>query len=165
MDEKWFDLRLERDDAFGFSVTFDQGGLPPLTLDELPPLGEGRGPNPARMLGAAVGHCLSASLLFCLQKARVEVGAMTTTVRGRIERNERGRFRIGELVVELSPDLASDARARIGRCLEIFDDFCIVTESVRQGIPVSVRVSPRVTAETAATRRAPSPEPLAAADR
>lgn len=151
MDEKWFDLRLEREDAFAFSVTFDQAGLPPLTLDELPPLGEGRGPNPARMLGAAVGHCLSASLLFCLRKAHVDVSAMATTVRGRIERNERGRFRIGELVVELSPDLPGDAQARIPRCLEIFEDFCIVTESVRRGIPVSVGVAPRVVEAAAAT--------------
>ena len=165
MDERWFDLRMEREDGFEFAVTFDQGGVAPLMLDELPPVGDGRGPNPARLLGAAVGHCLSASLLFCLQKARVDVGAMETTVRGRIERNERGRFRIGELVVELSPDVSAEAKARMGRCLEVFEDFCIVTESVRQGIPVDVRVAPRIVEEANASPRSQGPGPLAVAGR
>jgi hypothetical protein len=36
------------------------------------------------------------------------------------------------------------------RCLELFQDFCIVTESVRQGIPVSVDVAPATAELTAA---------------
>ena len=29
---------------------------------------------------------------------------------------------------------------RLKRCLDLFEDFCVVTASVRQGIPVSVEV-------------------------
>ena len=49
-------------------------------------------------------------------------------------------MRIGSLRVRLSPDVPPADRERMGRCLELFEDFCIVTESVRQGINVEVAV-------------------------
>jgi organic hydroperoxide reductase OsmC/OhrA len=117
-------------------------------MDEPPPLGEGRGPNAARILGAAIGHCLSASLLFCLKKTRVEVSAMETKVTGTVERNEKGRLRIGTIRVQLSPEIAREDRVRIGRCLEMFEDYCIVTQSVRKGIEVDVQVAEEATSAT-----------------
>lgn len=55
-------------------------------------------------------------------------------------RTERGRLRIGGLRVRLAPELSVEQRGRIGRCLDLFQDFCIVTESVREGIAVDVQV-------------------------
>ena len=133
-------LRLYRD----YSQVVDFG--PPdqtlLALDEAPPLGHGHGPNPARLLASAVGGCLGASLLYCLRKSRVEVTGLSTTVEGTLVRNERGRLRIGGLRVTLSPTVPSAVRQRMTRCLEIFEDFCVVTQSVSDGIDVNVRVEP-----------------------
>lgn len=50
------------------------------------------------------------------------------------------RFSI-EMNVVLDLTLDDEATGRVGRCLGIFEDFCIVKESVRQGIPVSVEVT------------------------
>ncbi len=36
---------------------------------------------------------------------------------------------------------------RIGRCLELFEDFCVVTASVRKGVEVEVQVVPQTGAE------------------
>ena len=88
-----FELGLTLRDGYTFTVDFAPGEGRPLVVDELPPLGEANGPNPARLLAAAVGSCLSASLLFCLRKSRVEVTELRTTVEGTIVRNERGRLR------------------------------------------------------------------------
>ena len=55
-------------------------------------------------------------------------------------RNERGRLRIGEIRVRLAPDVAPEQRERMSRCLELFEDFCTVTQSIRQGIAVNVEV-------------------------
>ena len=127
-------------DGYAFDVQFADGEGPPLVVDELPPLGEANGPNPARLLAAAVGSCLGSSLLFCLRKSRIEAANLRTTVEGTIVRNERGRMRIGSLRVRLAPELTDEQRGRMGRCLDLFQDFCLVTESVREGITVDVEV-------------------------
>ena len=94
-------------------------------------------------MAAAVGNCLSASLLFCLQKSRAELeGEVATTVTGRVERNERGRLRLAGLDVQIRLPVAGEERA-VRRCLGLFEDFCVVTESVRSGIPVEVEVVDR----------------------
>jgi hypothetical protein len=61
---------------------------------------------------------------------------MTADVTTHVARNERGRFRIRGIDVELKPVVA--AGTNIGRCEALFEDFCIVTASVRSGIPVQV---------------------------
>jgi organic hydroperoxide reductase OsmC/OhrA len=141
MEAMGFTIELELRQGYQFSVDFGADGPPGLEVDELPPLGAGAGPNPARILGLAVGHCLSASLLFCLRKYRIEVRRMRTRVDGTLVRNEKGRLRIGGLRVTLDPGLSLADRERAGRCLKTFEDYCIVTQSVRHGVQVDVTVS------------------------
>ncbi len=144
LEDHDFALTLSQEQEFEFSVQFDDATLPAVTMDEPPPLGEGHGPNAARLLGAAIGHCLSASLLLCLQKSRIDIDGIKTTVTGSIQRNDKGRFRITEVRVTLAPGVPDEIEQRFQRCLDIFEEFCIVTESVRQGIPVAVEVTPEV---------------------
>jgi uncharacterized OsmC-like protein len=136
-----FSLRLERVQNYEFKAHFDWDHLPPILLDESEPLGQRKGPNPSRLLAAAVGDCLSASLLFCLQKAKLEVKNVKTLVTGSLVRNEKGRLRIGKLDVNIKLDLQDGQYGRINRCLDLFEDYCIVTASVRKGIPVNVVVT------------------------
>jgi organic hydroperoxide reductase OsmC/OhrA len=132
-------LRFVR--GYEFVATFPEGeGLPPIVFDEPPPLGEGSGPNAAAVLAAAVGNCLAASFAFCLRKARVEPLDLTADVVAHVARNEQGRFRISGIDVELSPEVKYSDRPRLERCERLFEDFCIVTESVRRGIDVSVKI-------------------------
>jgi len=133
---------LELEEGYRFRADLGLPGVPPLVLDEPPPLGEGAGPDAARVLAAAVGDCLSASALFCLRKARVEVRGMWTEVSVSFARNEQGRLRIGGIGVRMRPEVAPGDVGRIRRCLEIFEDFCVVTQSVRGGIDVRVEVEP-----------------------
>jgi len=142
--------RIERTEKFKFDVSFpDVPGAATLAVDEASPLGDDTGPNPAALLAAAVGSCLSASLVFCLRRARIEPDRVAADVTASIVRNDRGRYRVGELDVELSlmlPEGAGDSE----QCRRIFEDFCIVTESVRRGVPVNVRITPATAAAPAA---------------
>jgi len=77
---------------------------------------------------------------------RVEVGAFDASVETTTTRDPDGRVRISDLRVARSPTIADADRERIGRCLELFESLCVVTESVRHGIPVAVEVAPHVNA-------------------
>jgi uncharacterized OsmC-like protein len=132
-------LRFVR--GYEFVATFpDSEALPPIVFDEPAPLGEGSGPNAAAVLAAAIGNCLAASMAFCLRKARLEPLDVTAEVVAHVARNEQGRFRIKGIDVELAPEVLEADRPRLKRCEQLFEDFCIVTESVRRGIPVNVKV-------------------------
>ena len=138
--EKASRTRLTREEGYRFRVRFDREGLPDLITDEGPPLGEGKGPNPSRLLATAVGNCLAASLLFCLGKARLSLDNLEAEVTTEFTRNEASRLRISSIQVRLLPHWTEETAAKAGRCLEIFEDFCVVTEAVRRGVPVEVRV-------------------------
>ena len=139
-DTRTFSLDLAQVERFKFDVTFDNPAWPPLRLDEPAPLGEDSGPNASRLLGAAIGNCLAASLLFCLDKSRVPVKGMRVAVAGEIVRNDKGRMRVGSVKVTLRPALDGVPPERMDRCMELFEDFCLVTQSVREGIDVQVAV-------------------------
>jgi organic hydroperoxide reductase OsmC/OhrA len=136
-----FEVVLEREQDYRFRVDVGLPGVGPLVIDEPPPLGAGAGPNASRLLAAAVGHCLSASVLFCLSRARVRVDDVRTVVRGTIVRQEGGRLRVGGLQASIDLDVPQEDQPRVGRCLQLFEDFCIVTASVRRGIDVDVQVT------------------------
>jgi organic hydroperoxide reductase OsmC/OhrA len=138
--EHTFTIELEQERDFEFRVRFDWDGVPELRLDEPPPLGRGSGPNASRLIAAGVANCLAASLLFCVRKFKQDAGTVRASVTGRMARNERGRMRIGGFDVEIHLGKAADAIKFSERCLQQFEDFCVVTESVRKGIPVGVRV-------------------------
>ncbi|MFX0208688.1 MAG: OsmC family protein [Candidatus Hodarchaeota archaeon] len=137
------DLDLKEGTNFQFDVDFHID-VPNLLLDESKDSGgDGAGPGASRLIGAAVGNCLSASLLFCLRKARVDVTGIHTSVKGTIARNEEGYWRIQNIDVDLQPTLPDSAVSGFKRCQKLFENYCIVTESVRHGIPVSVTLSPK----------------------
>ena len=135
-----FKLRVEQVSGFEFVVRFDKAQFAPLRMDEPPPLGHDLAPNAARVLAAAIGNCLSASLVFCLQKAHVATAAVAADVVVEIVRNEQRRLRVGKVDVTLHSGLPAGHPA-LRDCLATFEDFCIVTQSVRQGIEVNVRVT------------------------
>ena len=76
-----------------------------------------------------------------LLSAKVEVRELRVEVAGTLARNDKGRFRIAGVRVRLMPGIAAGDRERIERCLGVFEDYCIVTQSVRQGIDVQVEVA------------------------
>lgn len=123
----------------GFKFEIDFGDAGQLLSDEPPPLGNGEGPNPSRLLAAAIANCLAASLLFAVRKFKEDPGQISAHVQGNLERQD-GRWRINKLDVELNLGVEAASIPHLERALSQFENFCVVTQSVRQGIDVSVKV-------------------------
>jgi uncharacterized OsmC-like protein len=141
-EERNFKVSMKREKDFMFKVDF---GIPSveLTLDEPEPVGGNNGPNASKILAAAMGNCLTASLLFCLQKARAEVGEIDTSVEGKMRRNEKGRWRITEVNVEITPEIDLEKYlSQYERCFALFEDLCIVSQSIEEGVPINVEIKP-----------------------
>lgn len=140
MNKGHFRIELRQQEGYRFTVKFDQPELPALMVDEPPPLGTGAGPDPARLLGVAVANCLAASLLFALRKFGNEPGPLRALADVALVRNDQGRLRIPRIEVELHLGVPWGALRHANRALAQFEDYCVVTQSVRAGIEVLVQV-------------------------
>ncbi|PZQ29476.1 MAG: peroxiredoxin [Stenotrophomonas acidaminiphila] len=121
-------LTLEQEDDYAFRIRFDETS-------------KGEGPNPTRLLAAAVANCLSASLLFALRKFKNTPGKLVTHATAELARNEQGRLRVEHIHADIQLAEAGTAHASLERILAQFENFCVVTESVRHGVDVSVSIT------------------------
>ncbi|MEF8835193.1 MAG: OsmC family protein [Candidatus Thermoplasmatota archaeon] len=139
-DREEFTIKMEKLEDYRFEVDFDKESMGKLITDESEMAGgDETGPNPSRLLATSSLNCLMASLTFCLEKKRVELDSLRGEVTGIIERVD-GRLRVTELDVRIEPEIEIEDKEKLDKCLDIFEDYCVVTESIRNGIDVDVKV-------------------------
>jgi organic hydroperoxide reductase OsmC/OhrA len=138
-----FRIELVQLADYRFEVRFDNPAVPTLITDELAPLGGDAGPSPSRLLATAVANCLAASLLFALRKFKNEAGPLRVTAAVSMIRNAQNRLRVGRVAVDLHLGVLGSEISMLDRILGQFEDFCIVTQSIRTGVQVDVRVLDR----------------------
>ena len=132
-------VRLAQRQDYQFEVQFGPG-VPMLVADEPAPLGQGQGPSPVQLLAAAVGNCLSDSLLFALRKFKQKPEPLQCEVSAEVGRNAEGRLRVLGLQATLTLGVPGEALEHLERVLGTFESYCTVTQSIAQGIPVRVQV-------------------------
>jgi organic hydroperoxide reductase OsmC/OhrA len=139
-EEGRFTIHLEQQENYQINVRFDWKKAADLLMDEPPPLGEASGPNAARLLAAAAANCLSASLLYCVTKEGPPANSLRTEATCIMIRNEANRLRIGGMEVRLIVNDELAGSKRFDRCKDLFEGFCIVSASIRDGVPIKVSV-------------------------
>ena len=139
-EEGRFTIHLEQLENYQMNIRFDWEKAADVLADEPPPLGGASGPNAARLLAAAAANCLSASLLFCLSKQEPPANSLRTEATAIMVRTENKRLRIGGMEVRLIIDDELVESQRFDRCKDLFEDFCTVSASIRNGIPIKVSV-------------------------
>ena len=135
-----FRVELVQQSDYRFEARFDDPLIPVLLTDEVPPIGSNAGPSPVRLLAVAVANCLAASLLFATRKFKNDPGSLRAVATVQIVRNPQHHLRVGRIAVDLHLGVSASAIPMLDRILSQFEDFCVVTQSVRQAIPVAVRV-------------------------
>ena len=133
------EIRITQDEGFRFVVDFGDA-IPNLQVDEIEPISHEAGPCPEQMLVTSVANCLCASLFFALTKYRNQPRGISATARCCIQRNERGRLRVEAIDVAIQVGAEAADMQHLERALSQFEDFCTVSESIKQGVPVSVSV-------------------------
>ena len=139
MTEEITRVELAQQQDYRFVVRFG-GAVADLVADEPAPLGRGDGPSPVQLLAAAVGNCLADSLLFALRKFKQAPEPMSCTVEAGVGRNAEGRLRVLRMKAVLTLGVPQASLAHLDRVLDQFEAFCTVTQSIAQGIDVSVEV-------------------------
>ncbi len=132
-------VSLQQQADYRFEIRFGDD-IPALIADEPAPLGQGAGPSPAQLLCASVGNCLSDSLLFALRKFKQAPDPLRCDVQAEVGRNTENRLRILGIHATITLGVAAGSLEHLDRALAQFEDFCTVTQSVRQAIPVRVTV-------------------------
>ncbi|MFX0031489.1 MAG: OsmC family protein [Candidatus Hodarchaeota archaeon] len=100
------------------------------------------GPNPSRMLALAVMGCLSASFIFCLKKREFKLENLKAEAEVTITRNEKGFWRVKKINVDINSKIEDlETRKRADQCRKMFENYCIVTQAVREGINVEVNLN------------------------
>lgn len=136
-------VQVEQVAGYRFQATFPGTALPACVVDESPPIGSGAGPDPVLTLATAIGHCLSATLHNTLERARVRASPIRTSVEVVLGRNAKGRKRVISMNVSIACAPLDEAdRPRFERSVAVFEDYCTVTGSVREGVQVNATVRP-----------------------
>jgi uncharacterized OsmC-like protein len=130
---------LKQEEDYRFAISFGEG-IALVYGDEPPPLGKGTGPTPSQLLAAAVGNCLSDSLLFALRKFKQKPEPIQAAVTAEVDRNAENRLRIVNIDVKLTLGVPAASLQHLDRVLSQFEEFCTVSQSVQQGIPIAVEV-------------------------
>ena len=139
MSDKRVSISLKQQQDYRFEVMFDEH-MPVLISDEPAPLGTGTGPSPVQMLCAAVGNCLSDSLLFAFRKFKQVPEPLHCVVTAEVGRNPENRLRVLNMNARLELGVPANELEQLERVLGQFEAFCTVTQSVGLGIPIAIEV-------------------------
>lgn len=139
-------VQLEKSGAEPFYEGFARGQHTILgdERDKSPPVGSGedKHPTPVDYLLWSLAACQAAVLSQCLSKARVE--DFTITVEADIKRAgsetvpeempSHTQKRVEEIDIDLTLKVPEEVESRASRCLEVYDQGCIVGQSLLAGI-------------------------------
>ncbi len=107
--------------------------------------GTDTGPSAAEYLAVGIGGCLGTSFAHCAKKVDLPIKAIKVIVDVDMHHSGddgTGPLRITGMTTELAVTLKDDSDIDVfDLCVESFKKYCVVTQSVINGIPVDIKVT------------------------
>jgi len=99
------------------------------------------GPTPSSLLALSVLSCLAASFTFCLKKKGFTLKELEGKAEVVIRRNEKGFWRVKAIDINIIPKIDDpNMLKRADKCMKFFKQYCIISESLRAGMEVNVKI-------------------------
>ncbi|MDX1797298.1 MAG: OsmC family protein [Candidatus Lokiarchaeia archaeon] len=137
-DEYKSEVSISLDEEMIFKCDLGQIKMKDLFIDEQHKKSKEKiGPNPSKLLALSILGCMSASFVFCLQKKDFSLSDFKGKAFITSKRNEKGLWRIKQIKLELHPKIDTPKmRERADQCQKFFEQFCIISESLKEGIEI-----------------------------
>ena len=103
------------------------------------------GPSAVEYLLIGIGGCLGTTFIYCLQKNNIELESFEVVVDGKLSHTgPKKLLRIVDVDVDLNftPKEAS-SDVEINRCMKEFTEYCIITNSIANGLPININCKKR----------------------
>jgi uncharacterized OsmC-like protein len=107
--------------------------------------GSDLGPSAVEYLLIGVGGCLGTTFIYCLQKKNIELEMLKVEVDGKLSHTSpKMLLRLVNIDVDLkfTPKEGS-SDVEINRCIKEFLDYCIISNSIANGLPINVNCTKR----------------------
>jgi uncharacterized OsmC-like protein len=98
------------------------------------------GPSSVEYLLIGIGGCLATTFAYSLQRRSIGVNGIDVVVDGRLAHVEpKKRLRLINVDVKITylPQPNTSLK-KINMCIEEFEEFCIVSQSIQNGFPINV---------------------------
>ncbi|MFX1447417.1 MAG: OsmC family protein [Promethearchaeota archaeon] len=98
------------------------------------------GPSAIEYLLIGIGGCLGTTFIYCLQKNNIELEKLEVVVDGKLSHTGPKMFlRLVNVDVDLKfTAMEASSDVEINRCINEFTEYCIVTNSIANGLPIHI---------------------------
>lgn len=104
--------------------------------------GNDRGPSPVEYILIGIGSCLGASFIHCCKINNFEIKKLNIVVDGKMtHRKPYNHLELAYVNVELNIiHFEEKTNEKFEKCLEIFREYCVVSNSLIRGLPINVNI-------------------------
>ena len=141
MNYRWFIMKVVLNYTKDLHFKASARNFKDLNVDEPTSFhGTNLGPSAVEYLLIGIGGCLGTTFIYCLQKRNIELESFEVEVDGKLTHTgPKMRLRLVNVVVILKYRPKEETSiVEIEECVKEFKDFCIVTNSIANGIPIEV---------------------------